>query len=934
MLHPETQKQSLKTWLTPQQQQEIRLWLLSGGREWKNHESILYSWYNPSNPKENGYRSFLEFSQNPEYKKYFSRVEAEWMQMHQHTVRKWLHTWFLGNSIKQLVELWPWNEKIENYLSYFWFPPKVLKKLKYRPADVAQSWIESGMAGAEDAGLELWNPLLGSWDKPWAFEWVEDPLYVSFGGWFVNGLWGVTERIANLRSNSLVNWGKLLFTYASLQDENIREDEILKLKALYGNLISNKKPNPYKNKEICKKALTMVMKPFEALWFPMDCLKYSVEWQSWEIVLWATVIKEFTMSEWDETFAKSIGDFIPLIDSPRPDEETIKWLVKSWWGKINILSYEHMRYALVDLPKKKVTENQMYFALALTGLLWISSTMYFLGRDIENMHRKKAQEQQSQELKLTLWCSNDIYFNQLLDKILNDLEERYWNHLTQDQKILLTGKVLDFFSSHQTLFAYGYVGWQVMMYYSTDLYTPTMMDMFIAENNNLLLSMRLNIIPNNQLLANPEALMNSYYYQGERQEFSKVDKNLPDYVSEWVSEWAWVYGDGKPFYFTYPCGIKYIDWKPYFVVKRAGANWYMLEEKTPNLRSSWWLCSGDIVTEILARWQVQIFAERIPDFLVLRYGDKMVASMNWQDVIAAYLIDLYAQWRDLEFLFWTTKDIADQYWYLRDSPLHNFVLTYVIPAIGDRLVYGVDWDYRSSKMYDLDMEKIAVDQQKVVNLSIVLPEVYDFMNAYIPKRIDDIQEGKVKSIIMKNLLLDPAVAKLDITDNQSIRARLTIHAQQFKDDWIGVPDFPDWVDTFLSAKSWPTYSASDNLQGISWKDAHAWWWYEQMQFWWFYTDISWNEYDLWVYSTGFLKSIVVARINNKSSDTDLIRRWKEGEFGLISYGHPRARMVITEQSNSVLLDKLRGIAITYSSKDVHALVADYKQRKKAMKTFE
>jgi len=66
----------------------------------------------------------------------------------------------------------------------------------------------------------------------------------------------------------------------------------------------------------------------------------------------------------------------------------------------------------------------------------------------------------------------------------------------------------------------------------------------------------------------------------------------------------------------------------------------------------------------------------------------------------------------------------------------------------------------------------------------------------------------------------------------------------------------------------------------------------------------------------------------------LIRRWKEGEFGLISYGHPRARMVITEQSNSVLLDKLRGIAITYSSKDVHALVADYKQRKKAMKTFE
>ena len=85
-------------------------------------------------------------------------------------------------------------------------------------------------------------------------------------------------------------------------------------------------------------------------------------------------------------------------------------------------------------------------------------------------------------------------------------------------------------------------------------------------------------------------------------------------------------------------------------------------------------------------------------------------------------------------------------------------------------------------MYDLDMEKIAVDQQKVVNLSIVLPEVYDFMNAYIPKRIDDIQEGKVKSIIMKNLLLDPAVAKLDITDNQSIRARLTIHAQQFKDD--------------------------------------------------------------------------------------------------------------------------------------------------------
>lgn len=912
----------------------MRLWLLSGWREWKCHESIVYSWYNPSKPEENGHRAFLDLSQSPEYKAYFSTVEQEWMQLHEHEIRQWVHTWFLPwflwkfvkNKVKQLIELGPWNDKIKKYVEHLGFSEKEKKKIKYRAADVSQSWIESGNADAEHTGLDIWNPLLGSWNKPWAFEWVQDPLYVCFGWWFVNDFSGIQERIQNIRANSLLKWGKLLFTYASLESEGDHEDEILKLKALYGNLIVDWKPNPYRNKDIHKKALALVMKPFEALWFPLDCLKFTVEWKSWEIVLGVTVTKEFTMSEWDEIFVKSIGEFIPLIDSPRPNEHNVVHQIEAWWGKVKILAHKHMRYALVDLPTKKVTEKQQYFALGLFIVLWISSVAYFLGKDMENMRRRKAQEKQSQELKLTLWCSNDVYFNQLLDEILHDLQVRYWNNLTQEQKILLTWKVLDFFSSHQTLLTYGYGGWQGMMY-STNLYTPSMMDRFIAENKNLLTSMRLITIPNPKLVQYPEALKNSYYYEWKRQEFAEIDQELPDYVSEW----AWVSHDGKPFYFTYPCGIKYIDWKPYFVVKRAGAEWYMLEEKTPNLQSNWWLCAGDIVTEILARWQVQIFAERIQDFLQLRYGDKMVAAMNGQDVIASYLIDLYAEWRDLSFLFWTTNDVSDPYWYLRDSPLHEFVLAYVLPAISDKLVNGVEWGFSSSRMYDLDLEKIAEDQKKLLDVSLLLPEIYNFINLYIPKYTHDIQEWKMKSIIMKHLLLDPAGRKLDITDKQSLRAWVTINAERFNEDGVKVPPFPSWVDDFLTATSWPTYDASDDLQGISWKDAHAWG-MEQIQFW-SYFDIEGNEYDLWVYMVSFFKWKVVGRINNQSSDEHLLRRRKQGEFGTIEIQTPKWNMPLTHE-NSMLLAKLRDKAITYSSAQVGRLLADYKERKAAMEKFK
>gem|GEM_PF-4094771 len=43
-------------------------------------------------------------------------------------------------------------------------------------------------------------------------------------------------------------------------------------------------------------------------------------------------------------------------------------------------------------------------------------------------------------------------------------------------------------------------------------------------------------------------------------------------------------------------------------------------------------------------------------------------------------------------------------------------------------------------MYDLDLEKIADDQKKLVDLSLLLPEVYDFINHYIPNYTHDIQE--------------------------------------------------------------------------------------------------------------------------------------------------------------------------------------------------
>jgi len=878
--------------------------------------NFLYKWRKQNDPTGNecGWYYFSQVPNNGKYEELFTQSEAAVFKNNPEIAKQIV--W-----CKNIVECWPWlwwANKVKHliYALYLEWNGKLYSHIWW---DI--SWRVTAQLVNEYGEWDFMKGigLNSSRDKVTAIEWFVNKAIIMF--WW--SIWSRSEDENIKFLSSFASWtythtSPLVLSFFPAPEWESKENKRQEIIAWYQT----------------KEAEHFVMKWIESLWLPMNDLEYAIEYKEWQwnkpdrVRVWARLLHDIEIYVWwGKKMTKKAGEFVCAIPSRRyTDDQFTDMLEKANCKKVKIYGDKWMKVAVSRTPRKKFSEKQQYFALVLALLLWVSWLTYNLTNQAADTRRKEAQKKQSTELQKALWCSNDVYFNQLLDEILNDLEYRYWNTLTQNDRVLLTWKVLDFFSSHQTLLSYGYGSW-LWMIYSTDLYTPSMMDMFIAENLNLLVAMRLNTIPNHWLWNNSEALANSYYYAGERQEFLDVDTKLIDYVSGW----AGVSPDGKPFYFTYPCGIKYIDWKPYFVVKRAGAEWYVLEEKTPNLQSNWWLCAGDIVTEILARWQVQIFAERIQDFIQLRYGDKMVAAMNGQDVIASYLIDLYAEWRDLGFLFWTTNDVSDPYWYLRDSPLHDFVLAYVLPAVSDKLVNGVDWGFWSSRMYDLDLEKIADDQKKLVDLSLLLPEVYDFINHYIPNYTHDIQEWKMKSIIMKHLLIDPAGRKLDITDKQSLRAWVTIHAQRFNEDWINVPSFPTRVDNFLAATSWPTYDPSDDLQGISWKDAHAWG-MEQIQFW-SYFDIEGNEYDLWVYMVSFFKWKVVGRINNQSSDEHLLRRWKEGEFGAIEIQTPWWNIPLTDE-NSMLLEKLRDKAITYSSAPVGHLLADYQERRAAMEKFK
>lgn len=942
MLHTEHQRTVLKTWLTPQQRQEMRLWLLTKWNRWKSHTSVLYSWYDPDNPKKNWHNAFLAFSQTPLYKKWIWESEERFMHKYAERITKHIPQW-----TQQLVELWPWNDKMQTYM-HFLLSYHDRLRLQYRPADVAKSALDDWLADAEKAGLRKWAPILWDWDNPVTFSQVQDAFYVCFGGWFVNSYNQLPQRISNMQWSGYIHRGRVFSTFFGMPgDDSMGEDDkVSLLKAIYGDMWTKDKPNNFGEQESYDKARDMVLQPFEALWFDTTKLDLGVERIQWDpnkIVLWARVIKSFIEKEWDEEYLYSPWDFIPLIDSPRPTVYQYTAQIQKWWGKVrDIFSDNGLVWSIVALPRKKLSKKDLKVLKTASAIAW-ALLLVFGGVEAwkysENQKRQKIKNHATEEIFLGNKDLSIYQFNNTVTEILYDLEHIYGNTLSDAKKHILDWLIQDFLKKHKQNFTYYWMH-AMRQIYDTGLYTPSLLQKFIVTNKQTLLSMQIQIVPFKHLIKHQEALQNSYFYDWDRLEFDDVDKEIWNYV-----EYTWITNingvDQEPSYWHYWCGIKNIWWKQYFVVKTAWSESYVLQPKSHKLQSQWALCSGDIVAEIIWRGEVSVLAEKIRHFLQDKYWTEKNWSiaMNWQARIAEYLLDRYAEWWDLSFLTSDYSKDNPYRWYYEEL-LEKFVFSYVLPTCKSDLREYKEWNSSWDRMYAIDWEKIDKDTVLFSDYSLFVDKYYQFLCSYVPDLDSKYSPWTLKTILLKLFLVwtkdytnhpkTKITVEETLHDPQLMRAWITKHAATFRENGIMVPVFPEWIDKFLANKGGPKYFPEDDLKHLKEnEDLNAN--YSRSQFNDVYIDINWSSYTCWVYQKNmFAQWRFVAKMQNQRIQDALWKQYQEGKFWKIYSESDLFSSGYELKDKWEIIHRLLKIHTEYSSQNAHNLMADYAKWKQAM----
>ncbi len=373
MLHKETLQSPLKSWLTPQQRQEMRFWMLTKWKKWVAHHNVLYSRYDPDNLKRNGHNAFLAFSQTPLYKKHIWDAEERLIEKYSDRIKKWI-----PDRCNELVEMWPWNQKISRYFKKMYLSSERKKQIQYRPADVAKSAIDDWFSDAEKIGFSKWAAILWDWDDPTTFSHVQNAFYVCFGWWFVNGYDTLPQRISHMQWSRHHKHGIVFSTFFGMpgDDSMWADDKVLLLKAIYGDLWIDDQKNPFADQESYDKSRDMIVQSFEALWFDTEKLDLGIEREAWDpakVVLWARVIKPFTEREWDETYTYATSDFIPLIDSPRPEIKQYSQQIKKWWGELlDSFADDWAVGTIVALPEKKYSEKTRKWVINIISTIFCS----------------------------------------------------------------------------------------------------------------------------------------------------------------------------------------------------------------------------------------------------------------------------------------------------------------------------------------------------------------------------------------------------------------------------------------------------------------------------------------------------------------------------------------------------------------------------------
>ncbi len=827
--------------------------------------------------------------------------------------------------------------------------PHFSQNKPYKHIDVDSSWSLINLCRNE---YEVdWNQLVEftwiqtDWRKKWVIDHIDDKVYYRL--WWSIGNFSedqVIEILRNLSSDSQFVGRDIIIWHFLRPEEPDKQQKIDQLEEQYS----------------WPEVQEWIMKGFVALGLDTTKLAFTVEYEPWisspdRIKVGAKLLEDMEIDIWwGEYVVKHAGEHIWAIRSRRYTKEQFWFLAEKAWCSLQesfTADDASMAVSVLKTPRKSFS-LQTKLASAIGGSLLLLFGGMDLGKMAENQKRQKIKNNATEEIFLWNKDLSVDAFNSQVTHVLYDLEYVYGNKLSEEKKYILEWLIQDFLIKQKHYFSY-LSHWWMGQVYNTDLYTPTFLHKFIATYKQTLLSMQIKLVPYDHLVKHQEALQNSYFYDWDRLEFS--DSDVDDEIWDYVHYTGITHVNGvyeKPQYWHYACGIKNIWWKPYFVLKTAWSEWFILQPKSAYLRSQWVLCSGDVVSEIIWRGEVSILAEKIRLFLGDKYWTEKHSSvvMNWQDRIAAYILDLYAEGWDLSFL---VSDYAKDYPYrwFHEELLEKFIHSYILPNCQTDLQDYHEWYWRD-RMHNIDWKKIESDRNLVANYSFYVDAYYDFLCSYLPDLCLWNPSWAIKSSLLKLFLVweknhtnysKPKVTiEQTLEDPQMMRAWVTKHRADFIKAWIEIPDYPVAMEELIT--TWKRgkciYRPTDAFEKISGKDAMSNPYLSEDL--WLYTDINWNKYLIWVNRGHFFSpSHFVARMDRAHQDEQLLqdrKDWKYWKVYSSSDGEPfLPKTLLTdtnEETKKGLLYELRNKVFFFSSHDMHLIVNDFKQWMEAMKKLE
>lgn len=856
-----------------------------------------------------GYRHF----EIPLYRTYIIEPEERLFTKHASE----LHN-VLGKSFRDIVELWPGNEKFQYVMRALWYSAEEKNNFRYLPADRSQVATNAGKGDAQAVGITCGNAI--NEDRTTAdFSHVQNALYLCFGWGLMNN--DALAIIRNLQSGSMLKWGSLCFTYFGLPNPHAPDyvQQVQKIKAMYGD---PDQTNPFYDEQSQQAAKKMILQPFVALWFPVEKLALCVEWKETEwnepakIMLGARVFAPFSFTLGDRQFHKEIGEVMSLIETPRLTEQQTQKLVASGrCRKMVTFDEEWVSLVIASLPKKSVPtwmkKTAIYASTILALLTWgIKTGAYIQNEQQQTKQQKIFEETFYHEQRNTKELEGVLTNNEReARKIIYLLEHRYVNQLNDQQKEMIKAMFYDWIKLHPEYMGQRFYWWE--MYYSTDSYVPSMESRFVREHKNQLTALGCITTPNASLLYYQEALFNTYNYAWEQLEFTEVEQELPNYERESVS--TQYNSDTKEDGFdNYSCkaGIVHVDGKPYMVFKWMQDRGWLLQEKDPELRD-FGTGTDAFAIDIIQQGQVPLLAQKICQHINKQFGGRSVWILNGQDVIAKYLTDLYAEWYDLSYLL--TGEEVQYRLESKPSMLESFVVGVLLPDLYDKLT---TW---SRAMHDLDDQKLCTRMDEIGNLHMPLADLNVFLHRYLPDKYVDAYQTQSK--LLQLFLADRARTFLE--DDRDRRCRLAEHSKELS---LWELMFPDDLDEMQQSKK---YAIDDALSAIPDEQVTT---YSKLALAWNYRLFDGSRIELWLYSsngrTGY--KLVGKKITQEMKD-ELWQRYQAGEFKHVYYNtsHGAVPIQAPDQIINHYLAK-----INYASAPVHELMQDYTERKEKWKIYE